>query len=759
MGFGLPLMLLGLAGVAIPILIHLVNRRRYDIVDWGAMQFLKLSERIRRRMLIEEILLMLLRMALIAGLVLALAGPYADSPALAKLGMRVNQDVVLLFDGSLSMAYAGSGQAAHDRAKDWANAFLNRLTAGDGVSVLQAKQQVVPVLNELCHDRERVREAIARLPTPSGGCDWPQAVQQAFKILADSGRPQQEILILTDGQRFGWADENTLVRWELLGKLREQQRISPRIRVIRLDPKRPANPRNWSLAPLHASRAVASAGQHVTFRTSLQIYGQEEYRKPHRLRLEVDGQPVRNLEAPAEARLEKGQVPVSFRHRFGTPGSHLVSAIVEPDPPPDERLPSYVLKDQLPGDNRQDLAIDIVPTLPVLLVDGDTRGAGRKRGSHFLRDALAPARDPAPVVLARVVAFDEFDPTLLSSGLSKDPETRPRVLILCNVPRLLARQQEGVAQFLANGGGVLVTLGERVDGRYYNAQLYRGGEGWLPGRLEEIAGDESRPEQAISALPSSFFHPALDLFREATVGGLGEARFPRWWKIAVPRRNTASVPIALLANGDPLFVERTYQKGRIILSAVPLDNSWRTNLTDLSGFAPLAHELTYYLADARASIHNLQPGQPLLHRLKPEETPSTLVLQPPEGDAKPLVYDQRPAEGGYVARLVHSADGPALVYDDTLETGVYRITARGGRTVYYVVQPDPRESDLASCTDAEREKVAQLVPMTYEDGTEVIAGAMPDIAPKQELWWWFLLGVIVLLYSELWLTRRIVKGR
>jgi hypothetical protein len=71
-----PWMLIGLLAVLIPPIIHLLNRRRYDVVDWGAMQFLQFSEVTRRRLFVEELLLMLLRMGLIAVLVLALAGPF-----------------------------------------------------------------------------------------------------------------------------------------------------------------------------------------------------------------------------------------------------------------------------------------------------------------------------------------------------------------------------------------------------------------------------------------------------------------------------------------------------------------------------------------------------------------------------------------------------------------------------------------------------------------------------------------------------------
>jgi hypothetical protein len=759
MAFGIPAMLLGLAAVAIPVLIHLLNRRRYEVVNWGAMHFLQISATTRRRILIEEILLLLLRMGLIALLVLAMAAPYAESPVLARLGLKSNRDIVLVIDGSYSMGYTGAETTAHERAKNWASAFLSRLSAGDSVAVIQAKQQAVPVIAELNHDLEHAREAITRLASPRGGCDGPRAVQEAFNILAGSKRPQQEIIVLSDGQRFGWADEHSLRTWESLGKLHTQQPLQPRIRVVTLDPRRPASPANWSLAPLHASRTIASVSQNITFRTALLVYGQGKYQKPHRLYLEVDGRLVRELETPAEAPLEQGQVPISFRHQFTKPGSHLVSVIVEPDPPPGQRVPGYTLRDQLPGDNRQDLAIEVMRALPVLIVDGDPRPAPRNRRSDFLRDALAPARNDTPVVVARVVSPPEFDPALLTRDLENEVGTNPRVLVLCNVAQLLTRQQQAVTQFLESGGGVLVTLGERVDARYYNEQLYRGGEGWLPARLATIAGDESKLEQVVSPLPSSFFHPALELFRDTAAGSLGEARFPRWWQVAVPRRNTASVPVALLTNSDPWFVERAFQKGRVILCTVPMDNSWRTNLPELSAFAPLAHELIYYLAGARAAVHNFEPGQPLVYRPQPDEPLNTLTLQPPEGDAKPLVFVPSAGHNAYAAHLTEQTDGRIVVYEGTRETGVYRLTVAGGRTVYYVARPDPRESDMTPCTDADRERVAEYLPMTYENEEAALEAALPNALPRQELWWWFLIGVIVLLGGEVWMTRRIAKGR
>ena len=202
------------------------------------------------------------------------------------------------------------------------------------------------------------------------------------------------------------------------------------------------------------------------------------------------------------------------------------------------------------------------------------------------------------------------------------------------------------------------------------------------------------------------------------------------------------MPVATLTNNDPFLVERPFRAGRVLLCAVPLDSSWRTNLPDLPAFAPLAHELIYYLASARSAEHNLQPGQPLLYRPTEETPPGNVVLQPPDGEPKTLTAKSWP-----------------LVYDGTRETGVYRLEASEDHPVYYVVQPDPHESNLTASDEADRAKVNKLVPMTYEDDRTKMVAELATTDQKQEMWWWFLLGVVGLLSGEVWLTRRIVKNR
>src|SRR4051794_24812210 len=143
------LLLLGLLALLIPPIIHLLNRRRYDVIDWGAMQFLHISEVTRRKIMLEELLLMLLRMGLLGILVAALAGPFLTLPGpAARVFGRPARDVVLVIDASASMSALdeADGKSPYESAREWAVNYLDDLAPGDGVAVLLAREQVSPVV-------------------------------------------------------------------------------------------------------------------------------------------------------------------------------------------------------------------------------------------------------------------------------------------------------------------------------------------------------------------------------------------------------------------------------------------------------------------------------------------------------------------------------------------------------------------------------------------------------------------------------------
>src|SRR5262245_23947142 len=121
MSFLNPALLWGLGLTSIPIIIHLLQRRRFRVVRWGAMEFLLLSVRKRsRRLRIEQLLLLLIRCLVIALVVLALSRPALRPGTLRALASESHVHAILVLDNSYSMGYLPEGaerETLFDRAK------------------------------------------------------------------------------------------------------------------------------------------------------------------------------------------------------------------------------------------------------------------------------------------------------------------------------------------------------------------------------------------------------------------------------------------------------------------------------------------------------------------------------------------------------------------------------------------------------------------------------------------------------------------
>ena len=100
-----------------------------------------------------------------------------------------------------------------------------------------------------------------------------------------------------------------------------------------------------------------------------------------------------------------------------------------------------------------------------------------------------------------------------------------------------------------------------------------------------------------------------------------------------------------------------------------------------------------------------------------------------------------------------------VAYSGTDSVGVYRLRTEDKRIYYYTGQADVEESDLAPCTADDWKKVQEFIPMTYLTDRDARNSPLATELHTQELWWWLMLGVIGLLCAELWMTRRIVRGR
>ncbi len=350
---------------------------------------------------------------------------------------------------------------------------------------------------ELTADRDLLQTRIAELPAPRGNAGLPQTLAEAWRLLQKplspsgergwpEGAAEQEIVILTDRQHFGWADEATRRQWDAIGRqLRaESDRLeaagapTPRLRIVDVARDRTTPGPNLALGPLALSRALVPVAQGVKFTTTLHRTGSP--RPPRGIRVAVDGVAAQHVPMPANIDEAAAQVPLSFTQRFDKPGLHVVAVTLEPAEPLDPPA----------ADQVQHAVVEAVAELPVLLVDGD-RHAAPESTTFFLDKALAGSGKHS-VVVPRIVASTELTAAQI---LGATAAARQRVVVLADVPALPADAQAALATYLKDGGSVLVILGPRAERgtALYNEGFYRDGQGWLPARLGAVALRSAKP--------------------------------------------------------------------------------------------------------------------------------------------------------------------------------------------------------------------------------------------------------------------------
>ncbi|MBA3269358.1 MAG: BatA domain-containing protein, partial [Acidobacteria bacterium] len=188
MSFLAPLFFAGLAALAIPVLIHLIQRERKNVVQFPSLMFVRRIpySSIRRRRIHNWALLML-RLAAIALIVAAFARPFVRGTSVAAAGGGA-RDVVILLDRSYSMGHGDQW----DRARRAANDAVSGLARGDRATlVLFATGAEVAV--QPTDDRARLQSEIAATTVSASATQYGPALKLAGSLLAVSTFPRREV--------------------------------------------------------------------------------------------------------------------------------------------------------------------------------------------------------------------------------------------------------------------------------------------------------------------------------------------------------------------------------------------------------------------------------------------------------------------------------------------------------------------------------------------------------------------------------------
>src|SRR3954467_10091364 len=167
--FTSPLAAAAVAGgaAAVPVIIHLLNRKRYVVVNWAAMRFLLAAQKKNvRRLKLEQWLLLAVRTLLVLLVALAMAAvmPWFEpvwqklfpGDALAAPSQGRTHRIIVL-DGSFTMAARRpDGLCRFHRAKAQANASLEKSNPGDGYSLILLGSPAQVIVPGPADDRDKV---------------------------------------------------------------------------------------------------------------------------------------------------------------------------------------------------------------------------------------------------------------------------------------------------------------------------------------------------------------------------------------------------------------------------------------------------------------------------------------------------------------------------------------------------------------------------------------------------------------------------
>jgi hypothetical protein len=697
MSFLTPLFLLGLAALAIPVLIHLTQRERKSVIEFPSLMFLRKIpyESVQRRR-IRDWLLLALRLAALALIVSAFARPFLRGSDLAAApgGAR---DIVVLLDRSYSMGYADSWS----RAQTAAAAALESATPADRISVVLFADTAEVALRSTPDRSRAVAELNAATPGP-GSTKYGPALKLAGSLLAESMLPRKEVIVVSDFQRGGWQPDDTL-------------RL-PGGTVVTTAVVDGAQGASLALTPVALLRSRENGQPERVTVTAGVLNRTAAAAADVPIQLELDGRVIQDLKVTVAP---NASASVSFAPV--TIGAAVTRAIVRLG------VAGQAAVDALPRDNVFHFVV--TPTAPVPVMSVSQGGAD---ATLYLSRALAIGEAP------------RFDTSLQSAdALAGDAMNRARVIILNDIQISEAVATKLVA-FVEGGGGLMLALGQR--GSWPAARA-----AWLPAAIG-MPVDRTRGAPArLSGM--DFGHAIFEPFRAPRSGDFSTARFYSYRALTAAK--DASV-LARFDTGEPALVERNAGRGRVVMFASTLDLGWN-DLALKPMFLPFVHQLGRHLSGFKEQPAWLTIGQVLdidAAEIAAGATSGAAAraaagraILTPSGQRRDLPVPVAATPGG---------SAPPVAALELTEQGFYEIRGAGrdaGPTIVAASNVNIAESNL------ERMDPKELVAAVSGNGTTGSSSGqdvLPDKAQElaQRVWWYLLFAGILLLIAETALASR-----
>ena len=488
--------MLGLGGLAIsvPILIHLLNKRRFKIVEWAAMDFLfQADKKNRRRVRLENFILLLLRCLAMLLLGLLLARPFLPSDLLAGTQTEKIERVVLLDDSLSQKVLAGNTtglQVAKENLKDLLKSLAESDATEDWLTLsLTSNPEDSLYVNEPITQEtvNPILAAIDELECTDSPADYLACFQALKKYTSGERRDASRVVyVYSDMRQRDWTATSEGAADFAAHKV--LQEVSENVLegfVIDCGSELDQNLAITKLRTLD----LQVASKKVAFDVEVANFGTQTA-KQVRVLFQVDDTPPRY--ATIESIAPGARETIEFIHIFTAVDERELS--LTDDEAGISRVDNYRVRaeidrqslgdqelqnDQLIDDSQRSFASRVLDGIPILLVDGDPSISAERSETYSLN-------------LMRVHKTGFKFTTVTASQFETVPLAKYRVVFLCNVDSVSAERITELERWVGDGGNVVFMPGNQVDSGAFNQSFYRDGEGLSPIRLAQVAGDPTK---------------------------------------------------------------------------------------------------------------------------------------------------------------------------------------------------------------------------------------------------------------------------
>jgi hypothetical protein len=678
-----PVFLVFGGAAVVPLVLHLIQSSRKVRMPFSTVRFLKMAEKkSSRRIKMENLLLWILRTAIMAIISLAFAMPMLRTKSFGKVLGRTQRDIAVVIDGSFSMDYNMGKDTAFTRAVDAAVAIIEGLEEGDQVCVFVATDEVTPLVGQLNAQRDFVLGQVKSLKVGTTSSQLAPATVAAYDALKqETRRREREVHIITDGQAIPW--HSFTVTYTNINSaievIEEKSSKKDKKEDKKKDDKKKDDKKEDKKTKKGESEATVKS-------SSIDVWQPAKIDKKTAFFVTLTGVTAPENTAPTDVELQPqlimsdttAKMKIKLVHTGPAQNSTITvfvddqeigtrAVIFQDSGIAEELFALPQLKagrhsariqspaDNLPIDNNFYFTVKVKERLPSLCV-------GTQNDSFFVMKALNPTGDTNATINVKQIVPEQLPSETLSDY---------SCIFLCNAIPMAGQDMIPIEQYARSGGLLVIFPGDKATAEDYKA--------WstlpaVPGGLKDLPL-EQRKKMLRWEKPQ---HPLLRTL-QLPPGSAPVTTILR--QLRMDKLSEGGETVISAGAEEPFLAHRPVGNGETIMFAVAADRSWSS--FPLSPFyLPLMHQIVQFGAGIRGETPYIWATRNLPLADTIPEASQNSTIQSPTKENVPI--------------RTASIDNRASLYVENMTTpGVYILTPQTGESgPALAVNIDRKESTL-----------------------------------------------------------------